>query len=288
MVAGCLAQKDQRPRAREGALRRRRARHAQRAPQPPSSSRRPDGPGPITEILDEAVDRRPRPLPVGAAGPARQRLQRVGHDPDRLRQHLRVLHRPGRARPRDQPTVRRRRRRGGGPRRGRRHARSPCSARTSTATAGISPWPRARPATPVRVRPLFAELLRAVAAVPGIRRVRFTSPAPEGPARRTPSTAMADDAGRVRAPPPPAAGRLATGRWPRCTAGTPRAATSTGWPRPVRAVPDLAVSTDIIVGFPGETDDDFAQTLEVVAAAAVRLRLHVHLLAPAGHRGGRR
>ena len=34
-----------------------------------------------------------------------------------------------------------------------------------------------------------------------------------------------------------------------------------------RAIPDLAVSTDLIVGFPGETDADFDATLEVVAAA---------------------
>ena len=54
------------------------------------------------------------------------------------------------------------------------------------------------------------------------------------------------------------------------------------------AVDDLAVSTDIIVGFPGETDDDFAATLEVAAAAEYDYAYTFHVLAAAGHRGGRR
>ena len=53
---------------------------------------------------------------------------------------------------------------------------------------------------------------------------------------------------------------------------------STTWPSPPTSSS----------GFPGETDDDFERTLEVVAEAGLRQRLHLHLLAPTRHRGGRR
>ena len=62
----------------------------------------------------------------------------------------------------------------------------------------------------VQVRPLFAELLRAVGGVDGIRRVRYTSPHPKDLRPET-IEAMADDAGRVRAPPPAPAGRQRPG-----------------------------------------------------------------------------
>ena len=54
-----------------------------------------------------------------------------------------------------------------------------------------------------------------------------------------------------------------------------------------RTIPDLAVSTDIIVGFPGETDDDFERTLEVAAAAEYDYA-YTFIFSPATrHRGGR-
>ena len=117
-----------------------------------------------------------------------------------------------------------------------------------------------------RRRPLFAELLRAV----GRRRRHppgaLHQPPPQGPAAR-------DDRGHgrgadgVRAPPPAAPVGQRPGRWPPCTGATPAARYLEKLAAARAAVPDLAVTTDLIVGFPGETDDDFERTLEVVAEA---------------------
>jgi tRNA-2-methylthio-N6-dimethylallyladenosine synthase len=117
-----------------------------------------------------------------------------------------------------------------------------------------------------RIRPLFADLLRAVGAVPGIRRVRYTSPHPKD-LRADTIAAMAEVPALCEHLHLP----LQSGS-DRVLAAMHRGYTADRYLEKLAAaraaIPDLAVTTDIIVGFPGETDDDFAHTLEVAAAAA--------------------
>src|SRR3954467_3307745 len=114
--------------------------------------------------------------------------------------------------------------------------------------------------------PLFAELLREVGAIDGIRRVRYTSPHPKDLRPET-VAAMAEVptvCEHLHLP-------LQSGS-NRVLALMHRGYTAERYLQKLAearaAMPGLAVTTDIIVGFPGETDDDFERTLEVVAEAA--------------------
>jgi tRNA-2-methylthio-N6-dimethylallyladenosine synthase len=116
-----------------------------------------------------------------------------------------------------------------------------------------------------RVRPLFADLLREVGAVRGIERVRFTSPHPKDMRRETFAAMAETDAVCEQLHFPLQSGS------DRILARMHRGYTAERYLERLslaRAeIADLAVSTDIIVGHPGETEEDFEATLQVAAAA---------------------
>jgi tRNA-2-methylthio-N6-dimethylallyladenosine synthase len=110
-------------------------------------------------------------------------------------------------------------------------------------------------------RIMFSELLREVDAVPGIERIRYTSPHPKD---------MREDVIRAHAELPALCEHihlpLQSGSSPvlkrmRRTYTRERYLDRVALIR--EHVPDCALTTDIIVGFPGETEADFQQTLEV-------------------------
>jgi tRNA-2-methylthio-N6-dimethylallyladenosine synthase len=119
--------------------------------------------------------------------------------------------------------------------------------------------------TDAKLRPLFSELLTAVGAVPGIRRVRFTSPHPKDMRPETFAAMAATPAVCEHLHYPLQSGG------DRVLAAMHRGYTAQRYLERLAqaraAVLDLAVSTDIIVGFPGESETDFQGTLEVAAAA---------------------
>lgn len=108
----------------------------------------------------------------------------------------------------------------------------------------------------------FARLLKAVARVPGIRRVRYTSPHPND---------LTDELVEVMATEPAVCEQLhlpAQAGNNRTLKRMVRRYTVETFLEKVemarRAIPDLSLSTDIIVAFPGETDEEFEDTLELM------------------------
>lgn len=112
-------------------------------------------------------------------------------------------------------------------------------------------------------RPLFSDLLRSVSEIEGIRRVRYTSPHPKDLRVET-IDAMAEVpevCEHLHLPLQSGSDDVLTSMHRGYTAS--KYLTKIEEAR--RRIVDLAVTTDIIVGFPGETDDDFEKTLEVAA-----------------------
>jgi tRNA-2-methylthio-N6-dimethylallyladenosine synthase len=115
---------------------------------------------------------------------------------------------------------------------------------------------------PRESRVSFAELLARADAVEGIERIRYTSPHPKD---------MREDVIRAHVELPALcehihlplqSGSSRILKAMRRTYGRERYMDRVAQIRD--AVPDCALTTDIIVGFPGETEEDFAETLEVV------------------------
>ena len=114
-------------------------------------------------------------------------------------------------------------------------------------------------------REAFAKLLRACGTIEHLERVRFTSPHP---------AAFTDDVIDAMAETPTVMPQLhmplqsGSDRILRAMRRSYRSERFLGILDRVRAVmPDAAITTDIIVGFPGETEQDFAETLRVVEAS---------------------
>ncbi len=115
------------------------------------------------------------------------------------------------------------------------------------------------------LRPLFSELLRDVSAIEGIERVRFTSPHPKDIRPETIATMaeVTEVMNQLHFPLQAGSDRILAMMHRGYTAE--RYLTKLAAAR--EAIADLAVTTDIIVGFPSETEDDFEATLEVAARA---------------------
>ncbi|MEO7501573.1 MAG: tRNA (N6-isopentenyl adenosine(37)-C2)-methylthiotransferase MiaB [Gemmatimonadaceae bacterium] len=108
----------------------------------------------------------------------------------------------------------------------------------------------------------FGDLLRAVGGVPGVKRVRFTSPHPNDFSDRVIAAMAETDAVCEHVHLPMQSGssvvlkrmlrRYTREKYLECVA------------RLRAAIPGVALTTDVIVGFPGESDGDFEETLSAV------------------------
>jgi tRNA-2-methylthio-N6-dimethylallyladenosine synthase len=108
----------------------------------------------------------------------------------------------------------------------------------------------------------FADLVRRVGSVPGVRRLRFTSPHPNDFSERV-IAALAEVptvCEHVHLPMQSGSSRTLKRMLRRYTREDYLACVE----RLRAAVPGLSLTTDVIVGFPGETDEEFEETMSLV------------------------
>ncbi len=108
----------------------------------------------------------------------------------------------------------------------------------------------------------FAELLRACDAIEGIERIRFTSPHPKDFRRPVIAAMVECEAVCEHAHLPLQSGSTRVLKAMRRTYSRERYLRLVGELR--EAIPDLALTTDLIVGFPGETEAEFEETVSAV------------------------
>jgi tRNA-2-methylthio-N6-dimethylallyladenosine synthase len=108
----------------------------------------------------------------------------------------------------------------------------------------------------------FPRLLRAVARVDGIRRVRFTSPHPNDFTRALVEVMAEEPAvcNQLHLPVQSGSDRVLKRMLRRYTVA--EYLEKIEWVR--EAIPDVALSTDVIVAFPGETDEEYRATLALM------------------------
>lgn len=110
----------------------------------------------------------------------------------------------------------------------------------------------------------FADLLRAVARVPGLRRLRFTSPHPRHVTEELVEVMAEEEAvcEQLHMPVQSGCNRILKRMVRRYTAESFMQKIDL-----VRsAIPDVALSTDVIAAFPGETESEFEETLDLLEA----------------------
>ncbi len=132
-------------------------------------------------------------------------------------------------------------------------------------------------------RGAFADLLRACGRIDGLERVRFTSPHPRDFTDDVIEAMAATDNVMPQLHMPLQSG---SDRILQAMRRSYRAERYLGIIDRVRAaMPEAAITTDIIVGFPGETEDDFQGNARCRACGAVRRCLHLPVLTSAGDAG---